>query len=109
MPEFLAYRYNASAQAIMAIITVVIYAVVMLPAVLYSGGVTLRAIAGMTLVQAVWLIGGIATLYSAFGGLKAIAWADVLRAWRSWRRRLLVFFLGLNAVRRLGGFCQCQR
>ena len=46
MPEFLEYRYNPAARAIMAVLTVVIYAVVMLPAVLYSGGVTLRAIAG---------------------------------------------------------------
>ena len=98
MPEFLAYRYSASAQAIMAIITVVIYAVVMLPAVLYSGGVTLRAIAGIPLVQAVWLIGAIATLYSAFGGLKAIAWADVVQGLSLLIAGLLVFFLGLNAV-----------
>ena len=99
MPEFLAYRYNASAQAIMAIITVVIYAVVMLPAVLYSGGVTLRAIAGMPLVQAVWLIGAIAT------ALQCVRWTqgDCLgrrdcRACRSWWPVCWCSFSGLNAV-----------
>ncbi|MCL4787529.1 MAG: solute:sodium symporter family transporter, partial [Verrucomicrobia bacterium] len=57
MPEFLEYRYNAAARAIMAMLTVVIYAVVMLPAVLYSGGVTLRTLTGMDLATAVWVIG----------------------------------------------------
>jgi SSS family solute:Na+ symporter len=98
MPEFLAYRYNAAARAIMAVITVIIYAVVMLPAVLYSGGVTLRAIAGAQLVPAVWTIGAIATVYCAFGGLKAIAWADLLQGLALLAGGLLVFFLGLQAV-----------
>lgn len=98
MPEFLEYRYNASARAIMALITVVIYAVVMLPAVLYSGGVTLRAIAGVPLTQAVWVIGLIATVYCAFGGLKAIAWADLVQGLGLLAGGLLVFVLGLKAV-----------
>ena len=50
MPEFLEYRYNTSARVIMAVLTVVIYVFVLLTAVLYSGGVTLRAVAGMNLV-----------------------------------------------------------
>lgn len=98
MPEFLEYRYNASARTIMAVITVVIYAVVMLPAVLYSGGVTLRAIAGVPLAQAVWVIGLIATVYCAFGGLKAIAWADLVQGLALLAGGLLVFALGLEAV-----------
>lgn len=53
MPEYLEYRYNAAARGLMAVLTVIIYAVVMLPAVLYSGGVTLRAITGMDLTQGV--------------------------------------------------------
>lgn len=98
MPEFLAYRYNASARAIMAVMTVIIYAVVMLPAVLYSGGVTLRAVAGVPLTQAVWVIGLIATVYAAVGGLKAIAWADLVQGLSLLAAGLLVFGLGLNAV-----------
>jgi SSS family solute:Na+ symporter len=98
MPEFLEYRYNSTARAIMAILTVVIYAVVMLPAVLYSGGVTLKAIAGIDLRVAVWLIGVVGTIYCAFGGLKAIAWADLVQGLSLLAGGLLVFFLGLQAV-----------
>jgi SSS family solute:Na+ symporter len=38
MPEYLEYRYNSTARAIMALTTVVIYVAVLLTAVLYSGG-----------------------------------------------------------------------
>lgn len=98
IPEFLEYRYNAAARAIMALLTVVIYAIVMLPAVLYSGGVTLKAIAGLDLHVAVWLIGLVGTIYCAFGGLKAIAWADLVQGLALLAGGLLVFFLGLRAI-----------
>jgi len=98
MPEFLEYRYNPAARAIMALLTVAIYAVVMLPAVLYSGGVTLRTLTGMDLTLAVWVIGLIGTLYATFGGLKAIAWADLVQGLALLAGGLFVFVLGLNAV-----------
>lgn len=98
MPEYLEYRYDRSARGVMAALTVVIYTVVMLPAVLYSGGVTLRAISGMDLVKAVWLIGLIGAGYSTIGGLKAIAWADLVQGLALLAGGLLIFFLGLHAV-----------
>lgn len=98
MPEFLEYRYNPAARVIMAMLTVIIYAVVMLPAVLYSGGVTLRTLTGMNLTPAVWVIGFIGALYATFGGLKAIAWADLVQGLALLAGGLLVFALGLNAV-----------
>jgi len=98
MPEFLEYRYNRAARGIMAVMTVIIYAVVMLPAVLYSGGVTLRAIVGIPLWQGVIIIGAIGMIYSTFGGLKAIAWADLVQGLALLAGGLLVFFLGLKAV-----------
>jgi len=98
MPEFLEYRYNRAARAIMAILTVIIYAVVMLPAVLYSGGVTIRAIIGLDLWIGVCIIGAIGMAYSTFGGLKAIAWADLVQGLALICGGLLVFFFGLQAV-----------
>jgi solute:Na+ symporter, SSS family len=98
MPEYLEYRYNSLTRGIMAVLTVVIYAVVMLPAVLYSGGVTLRAITGMDLTPAVWIIGLIGAGYAAIGGLKAIAWADLVQGIALLAGGMLVFFLGLHAV-----------
>lgn len=106
MPEFLEYRYNPAARVIMAVFTVVIYAVVMLPAVLYSGGVTLRTLTGLDLVTAVGVIGLIGAVYSTIGGLKAIAWADLVQGLALLAGGLLVFGLGLDAVGGWGEFAR---
>jgi solute:Na+ symporter, SSS family len=98
MPEYLEFRYNAAARALMALFTVVIYTAVVLPAVLYSGGVTLRTLVGVDLTAAVWIIGLIGAVYATLGGLKAIAWADLVQGLALLAGGLLIFFLGLNAV-----------
>jgi SSS family solute:Na+ symporter len=97
MPEFLEYRYNAAARAIMAFLTVLVYVGVLLAAVLYSGGLTLETIFGLPLTTGVWVIAAIATLYTAWGGLKAVAWADLFQGIALLAGGLLTFFLGLEA------------
>jgi SSS family solute:Na+ symporter len=97
MPEFLEYRYNVAARSIMAILTVIIYMTVLLTAVLYSGGLTLKTIFGMDLTLAVWAIGLVAAVYTTLGGLKAVAWADLFQGLALLLGGLLIFGLGLSA------------
>ncbi len=83
MPEFLEHRYNATARTIMAIATMFIY-MLLLGAVTYSGALTISTLAGkmghtVTLAQGSLVIGLIAMIYVAAGGLKACAWADLLQ------------------------------
>jgi SSS family solute:Na+ symporter len=51
----------------------------------------------MKLVHAVWLIGGIATIYTAFGGLKAIVWADLFQGVALILGGIFTFIVGLKA------------
>ena len=97
MPEFLEYRYNAASRSIMALITVIIYVTVLLTAVLYSGGLAIRTIFGLALYKGVWLIGIIAAIYTAWGGLKAVAWADLFQGGALLLGGIATFFLGLKA------------
>ena len=97
MPEYLEYRYNSTARAIMALTTVAIYIAVLLTAVLYSGGLTLRTIFGFSMRQGVWLIGLIAAAYTVWGGLKAVAWADLFQGLALLAGGIIIFFLGLHA------------
>ena len=97
MPEYLEYRYNSTARGLMALMTVIIYVVVLLTAVLYSGGLTLRAIFGLSLVKGVWLIGLVATTYTVWGGLKAVAWADLFQGLGLLIGGVITFFLALHA------------
>jgi SSS family solute:Na+ symporter len=84
IPEYLEYRYNTTARAIMAFYTMVIYIGVTIAAVIYSGGLTLQTIFGdldnsRHLLYGILVIGGIAGLYTIWGGLKAVAWADLFQ------------------------------
>ncbi len=97
MPEYLEYRYNSTARGIMALMTVIIYVIVLLTAVLYSGGITLRTIFGLHLVKGVWLIGLLAAAYTVWGGLKAVAWADLFQGGSLLVGGIIIFFIGLQA------------
>ncbi|MBN2513086.1 MAG: sodium/solute symporter [Sedimentisphaerales bacterium] len=85
MPEFLEYRYNQWARLIMAASMLLIY-MLLLGAVTYSGALTINAMAGemdMDYIPSIQLaslvIGIIAMVYVAAGGLKACAWADLIQ------------------------------
>jgi SSS family solute:Na+ symporter len=104
MPEYLEYRYNSTARALMALTTVVIYVAVLLTAVLYSGGLTLRTIFGLSMRQGVWLIGLIAAGYTVWGGLKAVAWADLFQGGALLAGGVTIFFLGLHECGGWGQF-----
>ncbi|HNS21990.1 MAG TPA: sodium/solute symporter [Sedimentisphaerales bacterium] len=104
MPEYLEYRYNSTARALMALTTVVIYVVVLLTAVLYSGGFTLNKVFDISLTKSIWLIGSIAAIYTIWGGLKAIAWADLFQGGALLIGGIAIFFLGLHACGGWGQF-----
>lgn len=87
IPEFLERRFNRTTRSLMAVSMVLIY-VLLIAAVIYSGALTIETtFAGqslfgwlpMNLTAGVWLIGGMAAIYVACGGLKACAWADLLQ------------------------------
>jgi SSS family solute:Na+ symporter len=98
MPEYLEYRYNPAARAIMSILTVVIYATVTTAAVLYSGATTLEAVFGVPLVVGVALIAGLAVLYTTWGGLLAAVWADLFQGSALLLGGLATFGIALLAV-----------
>ncbi len=97
MPEFLEYRYDAAARSIMAVVTVVIYVGVLLTAVLYTGATALDVLLGIPMSRGVWIIAAIGTLYAATGGLKAIAYADLIQGCALLVGGMVVFYLGLCA------------
>jgi len=103
IPEYLEYRYNATARAIMAFYTMVIYVGVTIAAVVYSGGLTLQTIFGDVenprhLLYGVLVIGGIAGLYTIWGGLKAVAWADLFQGSALIIGGAITMVLGFKAI-----------
>lgn len=106
MPEYLEYRYNKTARLLMAIYTMVIYVGVTISAVIYSGALTINTIFDTNLLTAVWVIGGIAALYTTWGGLKAVAWADLFQGAALIIGGMIVLGFGLHATGGLGHFTE---
>ncbi len=82
IPQYLEYRYDVSARAFMAILTLFTYVLVTISTVIYSGGLTLQTIFGDLnnvnhLIYGIVVIAVIASIYTVWGGLKAVAWADL--------------------------------
>jgi SSS family solute:Na+ symporter len=109
MPEYLEYRYNPAARAVMAFYTMVIYVGVTITAVLYSGGLALHTIFGMDMVRAVALIGLTALIYTTWGGLKAVVWADLFQGSALLVGGLVTLALGLAAVGGVSSFVEASR
>ncbi|MBU2491628.1 MAG: solute:sodium symporter family transporter [Bacteroidetes bacterium] len=98
IPEFLEYRYNKTARTIMAVFMMVTYVAVTLAAVLYSGALALSTIFEMNLITSVWIIGIIAALYTTWGGLKAVAWADLFQGSALVIGGGIVMYLGFKEI-----------
>lgn len=88
IPEFLEHRYTPFARTIMALLTMLIYVFVTITAVIYTGALPIDTLFGgqqlfgfidINVVSGSWIIGIIAAVYVASGGLKACAWADLIQ------------------------------
>ncbi len=97
MPEYLEYRYDATARAIMSVLTVVIYASVTTAAVLYSGGTALETIFGIDRTVSVLVIAGIGVAYVVWGGLLAAVWADLFQGSALLVGGIVTIALGIEA------------
>ena len=104
IPEYLEYRYNPAARGIMAFFTLIIYVTVTSTAVLYSGGLTFHTIFDVDLTRAIWLIGFVSALYTTWGGLKAVAWADLLQGSALLVGGIFTMLLGFIALGGIGPF-----
>jgi SSS family solute:Na+ symporter len=85
IPEYLEYRYDHSARMIMSLLMVVTLVCVNITTVIYLGAKALEplfegvTVAGISfdIPLLAWIVGIIAALYVAAGGLKACAWTDM--------------------------------
>lgn len=79
MPQFLEERYDARVRMLLAIFWLLVYVFVNLTSVLYMGGLSINVIMGLPLWWSIAGLALIATVYSLYGGLKAVAWTDVVQ------------------------------
>jgi SSS family solute:Na+ symporter len=79
MPGFLFDRYDGRVRTTMAVFWLLLYVFVNLTSVLYLGALSLNTILGIPMTYSIIGLALFAMLYSIYGGLKAVAWTDVVQ------------------------------
>lgn len=79
MPQFLKTRYNDSVALIMAIFWLFLYVFVNLTSILYLGAVAINGLAGGQYLHAIMVGLAIFALIISLGGMKVVAYTDVIQ------------------------------
>jgi len=100
MPEFLEIRYDKRVRTSLAVFWLLVYVFVNLTSVLYLGALAIQTIL-LPNAPLWWGVLGLAifsSLYTIYGGLKAVAWTDVVQVIVLVGGGLLTSFLALAAI-----------
>ena len=79
MPQFLEQRYDHSVRMLMAFFWLGVYVFVNLTSILWLGALAIEKVAGVDLIYGMVFLGIFATGYSLYGGLKAVAFTDIVQ------------------------------
>jgi SSS family solute:Na+ symporter len=98
MPQYLEKRYNHSVRMVMAVFWIALYVLVNLTAILWLGALAMETIAGVDKTYGLIILGALASAYSLYGGLKAVALTDIIQVVLLVLGGLIVTYLALNEV-----------
>jgi SSS family solute:Na+ symporter len=79
MPEYLEQRFDWRARGFLAAYMLLAYVFVAMATVLYAGGLALQTIFDLPLGWGIVILAVFAGAYTAYGGLKAVVWSDLLQ------------------------------
>ena len=98
MPQFLRQRYNEGVSLAFAIFWLMVYVFVNLTSVAWLGALAMEQILGIPVMYGVIGLFLFAGLYSIYGGLKAVAFTDVLQVVFLVGGGLITAYFALDAV-----------
>jgi SSS family solute:Na+ symporter len=98
MPQFLEDRFNKGVSSAFAVFWLLVYVFVNLTSVTWLGALALKEIMGIPLWWGIIGLAFFSGLYSIYGGLKAVAWTDVVQVIFLVGGGLITTFLALDAV-----------
>ncbi len=98
MPQFLQLRFSRGVSTVFAVFWLLVYVFVNLTTVSYLGALAMQKIMGVPLIWGIFGLAFISGVYSIYGGLKAVAWTDVIQVVFLIGGGLVTTFLALNAV-----------
>src|SRR5665647_751604 len=78
MPQFLSQRYDKRVSTCFAVFWILVYIFVNMTAVIYLGALATELIVGIPLIYGIIGFSFFSAVYSLWGGMKAVAWTDVI-------------------------------
>jgi SSS family solute:Na+ symporter len=79
MPQFLENRFDHRVRTVLAVFWLGVYTFVNLTSVLWLGALAIATVTGVQLVHGMFFLVLFAVVYSLYGGLKAVAFTDVIQ------------------------------
>lgn len=79
MPQFLEQRFDERVRVSLAVFWILVYIFVNLTSVLYLGALSMETILGIDLMTGIIGLAVFSAIYTIYGGLKAVAWTDVVQ------------------------------
>ena len=98
MPQFLQQRYNTGVSTAFAVFWLLVYVFVNLTTVAWLGAQAMYMIMGVPVVYGLIILAVTAGIYSIYGGLKAVAWTDVIQVIFLIGGGMITAYLALDAV-----------
>ncbi|MEL6671838.1 MAG: sodium/sugar symporter [Bacteroidota bacterium] len=97
MPQFLQMRYDDRVRNVLAVFWLFVFVFVNLTSVLHLGALAMENIMGVNYWYALVGLAVFAAIYSIYGGLKAVAWTDVVQVIFLIGGGLLTTYMALQA------------
>ncbi len=79
MPQYLEKRYNHNVRLVLAVFWIGVYIFVNLTSVLWLGSLAINTVADVDITYGMMFLGAFAAAYSLYGGLKAVAFTDIIQ------------------------------
>lgn len=98
MPQFLEERFDKRVKTVMAFFWLAVFIFVNLTSILYLGALTIENIMGIPLIYGVLGLALFSALYSVYGGLKAVAFTDVIQVTLLIIGALLTTYIALDLL-----------
>lgn len=98
MPQFLEQRFDNRVRVALASFWLLVYVFVNLTSVMWLGALALNTIMGVPVFWGIIGLALFAAVYSVYGGLKAVAWTDVIQVIFLIGGGLLTAWLALKAI-----------
>ncbi|MGC6471579.1 MAG: sodium:solute symporter family transporter [Parvibaculales bacterium] len=103
MPQFLEQRFGSEIKVLMAVFWLILYTAVNLTAILWLGALAITTLTGVSINIGLVSLAVLAIVYSIYGGLRAVAFTDIIQVVVLILGGIIITFIALSQVGGDGG------